>query len=194
MGRRVGPIPKTDGCDVRDDPKPGPNLGLVCVAADTIVETPTSKSEDAVADAVVLSPSRDLPPSAASPLPPEVSSHAPCFQAANHGQGQRVHPARAWSVQTLWEVMTACVMMHNVIVEVERNDSLFDNEWDGLRELVTPQGGPTSFQDILHVHHEIWDQAVHNQLPADLVEHMWAHVGNNAANNYNEENPEENNV
>jgi hypothetical protein len=40
-------------------------------------------SEDAVADAVVLSPSRDLPPSAASSLPPEVSSRASCFQAAS---------------------------------------------------------------------------------------------------------------
>ncbi|KAM0821209.1 hypothetical protein ACQ4PT_025201 [Festuca glaucescens] len=104
------------------------------------------------------------------------------------------HPARAWSVQTLLEVMTACVIMHNMIVEVERDDSLFDNEWEGQGELVTPQGGPASFQDILHVHHKIRDQAVHNQLQADLVEHMWAHVGNNAANNNNEENPKENNA
>ncbi|KAK1619841.1 hypothetical protein QYE76_025358 [Lolium multiflorum] len=78
------------------------------------------------------------------------------------------HPARAWDVQTLWEVMTACVIMHNMIVEVERDDSLFDNEWDGHVELVTPQGGPASFQDILHAHREIRDLAVHNQLQADL--------------------------
>ncbi|KAK1665902.1 hypothetical protein QYE76_054061 [Lolium multiflorum] len=74
------------------------------------------------------------------------------------------HPARAWDVQTLWEVMTACVIMHNMIVEVERDDSLFDNDWEGQGELVTPQGGPASFQDILHAHHEIRDLAVHNQL------------------------------
>ncbi|KAK1648511.1 hypothetical protein QYE76_066316 [Lolium multiflorum] len=30
------------------------------------------------------------------------------------------HPARAWDVQTLWEVMTACVIMHNMIVEKAR--------------------------------------------------------------------------
>ncbi|KAK1697635.1 hypothetical protein QYE76_014332 [Lolium multiflorum] len=96
------------------------------------------------------------------------------------------HPARARDVQTLWEVMTACVIMHNMIVEVERDDSLFDNEWDGQGELVTPQRAPASFQDILHAHHEIRDLAVHNQLQADLVEHMWQHVGNNAANNNDE--------
>jgi hypothetical protein len=27
------------------------------------------------------------------------------------------HRARTWSVQTMWEVMTACVTMHNMIVE-----------------------------------------------------------------------------
>ncbi|KAK1603841.1 hypothetical protein QYE76_027514 [Lolium multiflorum] len=96
------------------------------------------------------------------------------------------HPARAWDVQTLWEVMTACVIMHNMIVEVERDDSLFDNDWEGQGEFVTPQGGPASFQDILHAHHEIRDLAVHNQ-PA---EHMWQHVGNNAANNNDDGNPE----
>ncbi|KAM0879000.1 hypothetical protein ACQ4PT_034517 [Festuca glaucescens] len=104
------------------------------------------------------------------------------------------HPARAWSVQTLWEVITACVIMHNMIVEVERDDLLFDNDWEGQGELVDPQGGPASFQDILHVHHEIRDQTVHNQLQADLVEHMWAHVGKNVANNNNDENLEENNA
>jgi hypothetical protein len=41
--------------------------------------------------------------------------------------------------------MTACVIMHNMIVEVERDDSLFDNDWEGQGELVTPQGAPASF-------------------------------------------------
>jgi hypothetical protein len=81
--------------------------------------------------------------------------------------------------------------MHYMIVELEQDDSLFDNEWDSWRELVTPQGGPASFQDILHVQHKI---RVHNQLEADLVEHMWAHVGNNIAKNNNKQNPEENNA
>jgi hypothetical protein len=44
--------------------------------------------------------------------------------------GLSSHPARAWSVQTPWEVMTVCVIMHYMIVELEQDDSLFDNEWD----------------------------------------------------------------
>jgi hypothetical protein len=34
--------------------------------------------------------------------------------------------AKQWSVQQIWEVMTACVVMHNMIVEAERDDSVYD--------------------------------------------------------------------
>ena len=38
------------------------------------------------------------------------------------------HPARTWSVDTMWEVMSCSVIMHNMIVEDERDDSLFDKD------------------------------------------------------------------
>jgi hypothetical protein len=39
------------------------------------------------------------------------------------------HPARTWNVHTMYEVMTICVIIHNMIVEQERNDSLHDQGW-----------------------------------------------------------------
>jgi hypothetical protein len=35
------------------------------------------------------------------------------------------HLAKTWSVQQMWKVMTACVIMLNIIVE-ERDDSVYD--------------------------------------------------------------------
>jgi hypothetical protein len=35
-------------------------------------------------------------------------------------------PARTWSVGTMWEVITACVYMHTIIVENERDEGLLN--------------------------------------------------------------------
>ncbi|EMS50835.1 UDP-N-acetylmuramoyl-L-alanyl-D-glutamate--2, 6-diaminopimelate ligase [Triticum urartu] len=36
------------------------------------------------------------------------------------------YPARTWSTKKLWEMMTACVIMHNMIVEYERPERIYD--------------------------------------------------------------------
>ena len=48
------------------------------------------------------------------------------------------HPARTWSLKTLHEVMTCCVIMHNMIVENERPDGRNEHLWDFQGELVEP--------------------------------------------------------
>jgi hypothetical protein len=40
------------------------------------------------------------------------------------------HPAKVWSVQQMSEVMTVCVTMHNMIIEEDRDDSVYDERWD----------------------------------------------------------------
>jgi len=66
------------------------------------------------------------------------------------------HPARTWSPETMWEVMTACVIMHNMIVEEERDESVYDQGWEFQGDLVALQPGPPAdLIDFLTVHHEI---------------------------------------
>jgi hypothetical protein len=93
------------------------------------------------------------------------------------------HPAKTWSVQQMWEVMTAYVIMHNMIVEEERDDSIYDQGWDFQGELVAPNPVPSSFPKFLYTHHEIRDQATHFALYEDLVNHIWIHAGNNSVTN-----------
>jgi hypothetical protein len=41
----------------------------------------------------------------------------------------------------MWYVMSACVIMHNMIVENERDDNIYDQGWDFQSELVEPAVG-----------------------------------------------------
>ena len=86
------------------------------------------------------------------------------------------YPALSWSHEQMWEVMQACVIMHNMIIEDDRKT--------GVRKHVGPyecQGPlaevdhdvPADIVDYLARHAEIRDTNVHDQLQSDLVEHLW---------------------
>ena len=87
-------------------------------------------------------------------------------------------PARFWDQETLGDIMTACVIMHNMIIENERHtDEDYNYEHMGERATISHQHS-ASFSQFLQVHREIRDQQVHSQLQADLVEHQWRIQGN----------------
>ncbi|KAK1609059.1 hypothetical protein QYE76_032732 [Lolium multiflorum] len=86
------------------------------------------------------------------------------------------YPALSWSHDQMWEVMQACVIMHNMIIEDDRKNQV--RRHVGPYECQGPLAEvdhelPTDFADFLAMHAEIRDNNVHDQLQADLVEHMW---------------------
>ena len=76
----------------------------------------------------------------------------------------------------MWAVMQACVIMHNMIIEDDRKNHARTHvgpyECEGPLAEVDHEL-PADFADFLAMHAEIRDSNVHDQLQADLVEHLW---------------------
>ena len=82
------------------------------------------------------------------------------------------NPALSWDEGKLWEVMTACVIMHNMIVEDERDDKIFDQGFDYQGENVEPlHQEQATFEQFVQFHRELRDWHTHLDLQNDLVEH-----------------------
>ena len=93
-----------------------------------------------------------------------------------------------WSQSQMWDVMNACICLHNMILENERDDPE-EEEGELYRQgpLAEPDHDvPSSWDAFLVMRQEIRDQNMHYQLRNDLIEHHWTRRGANA--NANEAN------
>ncbi|XP_020242995.1 uncharacterized protein LOC109821221 [Asparagus officinalis] len=109
-------------------------------------------------------------------------------------------PARSWDVKILKNIMQACIIMHNMIVEDERkknimqaciimhnmivederNDDYIDFTYDAAEEAPTISVSHERTIDLcefIQNHHRIRDRQTHSQLQLDLVEHLWERNG-----------------
>jgi hypothetical protein len=86
-------------------------------------------------------------------------------------------PARFWDIDTLKDIMTTCVILHNMIIEDERglNLSFFFNNV-GTR--VKPARNPRTVQAFLETYRQIANDKDAAQLQEDLVRHHWQRQGN----------------
>jgi hypothetical protein len=82
-------------------------------------------------------------------------------------------PARYWDLETLGEVMTACIILHNMIIEDERGSHV-DYRFENMGEMVTPSHEEAAtLTQFLQAHNDIRNKQVHCQRQVDLVEHQW---------------------
>jgi hypothetical protein len=86
-------------------------------------------------------------------------------------------PARGWKHHNLRNIMKACVILHNMIVEDER-DTYLDYQYDSSpTAIVTPvevlRTDTISFSDFIDNYHMMKDTAAHIQLRNDLILHQW---------------------
>ncbi|KAL5784173.1 hypothetical protein ACOSQ2_006565 [Xanthoceras sorbifolium] len=83
-------------------------------------------------------------------------------------------PARFWNKHVLHDIMSSCIIMHNMIVEDERD---VDADIDNWREAPAPEvdmavDENTRFQQFLARHREIRDKEAHISLRNALIEHL----------------------
>jgi hypothetical protein len=96
-------------------------------------------------------------------------------------------PARMWQVQLMAEIMYACIILHNMIVEDERDsyrvryDEDYDNQYDQGSSPTPLAGyghGPIhGFSRALEVEEDIRNKDMHRRLKVDLVEHIYQRFG-----------------
>ena len=85
-------------------------------------------------------------------------------------------PARQWEREEIGDIMYACIILHNMIIEDEREETL-DYNYEERRTTQQIHGlaqGPIhGFSVVLEKNKEIRERTTHRKLKADLVQHIW---------------------
>ena len=94
------------------------------------------------------------------------------------------NPARMWEREALSQIMYACIILHNMIVEDERDSYGKRNDYDydqtNSAALVNYYHGPINeFARMLEINTAIHNRSKHCSLKADLTEHIWQRFGSN---------------
>ena len=85
------------------------------------------------------------------------------------------NPVRQWDLKTIFNIMLACIIMHNMIVEDEHGLSL-----EHLYERPLQVGHMQkdfSYYDLAAGTREIEDVSSHFALRNDLINHLWMQKG-----------------
>ncbi|XP_048607279.1 uncharacterized protein LOC106357942 isoform X2 [Brassica napus] len=102
------------------------------------------------------------------------------------------NPALFWDKVKIGKIMRACIILHNMIVEDERDGyTQFDvsdfqqaeDNGSSHVDLTYSTDIPTNIANMMGVRTRIRDRQMHQQLKDDLVEHIWRKFGRDEDNN-----------
>ncbi|XP_056860184.1 uncharacterized protein LOC130508618 [Raphanus sativus] len=91
------------------------------------------------------------------------------------------NPALTWEKEKIGKIMRACIILHNMIVENERNDyprSINEfEEGDSSRTSRVETERPTNIGNCVGIRDDVHDRRKHQKLKNDLIEHIWNKYG-----------------
>ncbi|KAF8410951.1 hypothetical protein HHK36_003488 [Tetracentron sinense] len=88
-------------------------------------------------------------------------------------------PIRFWDKHVLHDIMYACIIMHNMIVEDECNDyeNVIDSNPTPIPNVDMVDGETKRLQQFLARHRQIKNKEAHYALRNSLIEHLWERHG-----------------
>jgi len=84
-------------------------------------------------------------------------------------------PSRVWDTETLGNIMKACVIMHNMIIEDEGAVDPNERFEYGGQNVEPSHESNRTIDEFIDAHKRIRDNETHHQLKEDLIEHLWQH-------------------
>lgn len=82
-----------------------------------------------------------------------------------------------WSKEDLELIMKTCVLLHNMIVEDERDDEGAVRNYENYTPVVELTRPPLGAAEFIQRHQMIRDNVSHYRLRNDLIEHVWNEFG-----------------
>ena len=86
-------------------------------------------------------------------------------------------PARLFYSEMLQDIMKACVILHNMIVEDERDVNeaveLDYEQIDDNSTIKLSREDTNEFTEFIETHQCIRDHEIHSQHQSDLLKHLW---------------------
>ena len=90
-------------------------------------------------------------------------------------------PSKFWDQEILWYIMTACIIMHNMIIENERGHDLDYGFYDLMGRPVRVQHNQDRVERFLRTYEDMRDEDRHLELQKDLMEEWWTWYGKQRA-------------
>jgi hypothetical protein len=89
--------------------------------------------------------------------------------------GTIANPCRLWSIEAMKDVMLACVILHNMIIEDERSEDNLEPLFEIGDDVEIPRD--LSFQTLVTGTEELENLDQPYNLKGDLVKHLWTLKG-----------------